>query len=121
MAQQDSTLNVGDVVLVSGHRLAVVRFIGYTDFAQGSWIGVELKGHRDEKYGCDGSHGNRTYFKTKHQKAGLFVRNVVRRISPEELLEKVAELNDKLLLIGSNVSSNNMGGDIDPESSSDED
>lgn len=129
MAQQeekDRNLNVGDVVLVSGHRLAVVRFIGYVDFAEGEWIGVELKGHRDEKNGCDGSSPNRRYFKTKHEKAGLFVKAVVRRITSEELLQKVAELNEKLLLCTCNAGDqqpngkqNNMGGDIDPYSSDD--
>lgn len=126
MAQVNEKLNVGDVVLVSGHRLAVVRFIGYTDFAEGEWIGVELKGHRDEQYGCDGSSGNKRYFQTKHNKAGLFVQAVIRRISSEELLQKVAELNEKLLLCTCNAGAgngkqNNMGGDYDPESSDEED
>merc|ERR1712154_447925 len=112
-----------------GHRLAVVRFIGDVNFAQGQWIGVEPKGHRDEKRGCDGSHNGRTYFTTKHAKSGLFVKNVVRIISSEELLQKVAELNEKLLLCTcgamgggaqSNGQQNNMGGDLDPNSSSED-
>eukprot|EP01084_Bolivina_argentea_P111747 199324_1 len=121
-------LQIGDVVLVSQHRLAVVRYIGLVDFEEGVWIGVELKGHRDEKFGCDGSADGRRYFQTKHEKAGLFVRNVVRQITSEELLQKVAELNEKLLLCtcgafgGSQQNGQqNMGGDMDPNSSSDED
>eukprot|EP00485_Elphidium_margaritaceum_P020641 CAMPEP_0202712982 /NCGR_PEP_ID=MMETSP1385-20130828/47821_1 /ASSEMBLY_ACC=CAM_ASM_000861 /TAXON_ID=933848 /ORGANISM="Elphidium margaritaceum" /LENGTH=126 /DNA_ID=CAMNT_0049373187 /DNA_START=30 /DNA_END=410 /DNA_ORIENTATION=+ len=116
----------GDVVLVSNHRLAVVRYIGPVNFAQGNWIGVELKGHRDEKYGCDGSFGDKRYFQTKHEKAGLFVRNVIRSISAEELLQKVAELNEKLLLCTCGVADTqqqngtNMGGDMDPNSSDDD-
>ena len=57
------------------------------------------------------------------------MRNVVRVISSEELLQKVAELNEKLLLCtcgamgGSqgNGQDNHMGGSMDPESSSEED
>eukprot|EP01083_Nonionella_stella_P032740 89594_1 len=127
MAEQgQEKCKVGDVVLVSGHRLAVVRFIGLVDFAEGEWIGVELKGHRDEKYGCNGSYDNRRYFKTKHEKAGLFVKNVVRIIAAEELLQKVAELNEKLLLCTCGAmgptqnGQNNLGGDIDPNSSSED-
>ena len=133
MAQSNNnTVNVGDVCLVSGHRLAVVRFKGLVEFAEGEWIGVELKGHRDEQHGCDGSLNNRRYFKTKHEKAGLFVRNIVRHIPSEELLQKVAELNEKLLLCTCGATDskyynkkysnqNNMGGSLDPNSSSEED
>ena len=72
--EKQEKMNVGDVVLVSGHRLAVVRYIGLVAFSKGQWIGVELKGHRDEKYGCDGSYGDQRYFNTKHEKAGSFVK-----------------------------------------------
>eukprot|EP01084_Bolivina_argentea_P197697 338736_1 len=100
MAAQKQSIkySIGDVVLVSGHRLAVVRFVGNVDFTNGVLVGVELKGHRDEKFGCDGTVDGRKYFKTKHDKAGLFVKNPVRKITAEELLQKVAELNEKLLL-----------------------
>ena len=98
---QDSSgyeIRVGDVVLVSGHRLAIIRFIGNVEFANGVWFGVELKGHRDLDYGCDGTKNGKRYFVTKHNKAGLFVQKIIRVIPPEELLHKVAELNEKLLL-----------------------
>ena len=121
-------VNEGDVVLVAGHKLAIVRYKGQVDFASGTWIGVELKGHRDEAQGHDGSVHGTSYFKTKHDKAGLFVQKVIRRIPPEELLQKVAELNEKLLLctcggsgdMGMNGHQDNKGGDLDPNSSSDE-
>ena len=81
--KEEKALKVGDVVLISGHRLAIVRYIGYTEFASGKWVGVELKGHRDQEYGCDGSCGGKRYFQTKHAKSGLFVRGIVRKIPPE--------------------------------------
>lgn len=122
-----SNVVIGDVVLVEGHKLAIVRYIGELDNEVGKWIGVELKGHRDEQNGTDGSRDGTSYFKTKHDKAGLFVRRVIRKIPPEELLQKVAELNEKLLLCTCGSGDGGMnghdlkGGDIDPNSSSDED
>lgn len=147
-----SQLNIGDVVLVSGHRLGIVRFIGEIelDSKLEEYAGIELKGHRDEKYGTNGFVNGQQYFRVKHQKSGIFVKSVARVIPSEELLLKVAELNEKLLVCtcgagddgNSNIVqnmnvngikdasengivrghkyTNTFGGQLDPNSSSDE-
>merc|ERR1712151_1487376 len=51
-------------------RLGLIRYIGTTQFAPGSWIGVEF----DEPVGqCDGSFGGETYFRCKPFH-GVFLR-----------------------------------------------
>ncbi|ETO26513.1 Noc1p protein [Reticulomyxa filosa] len=121
-------IRVGDVVIITGHRLGIVRYVGTVHFGEKNeqYLGVELKGHRDEQYGCDGTVDGKEYFKSKHEKSGVFVKSVSRVVPPEEILKKLAELNEQLLLctcgsgynqITANVAksepSNNKNGDND--------
>mmetsp|Transcript_70180 Transcript_70180/g.86119 ORF Transcript_70180/g.86119 Transcript_70180/m.86119 type:complete len:131 (-) Transcript_70180:49-441(-) len=115
-------LRLGDVILIEGHRLCIVRYIGKVLFDKNNiYIGVELKGHRDKIHGCNGTINGKSYFKTKHEYGGLFLKKIVRKIMPEELLMKVAELNEQLLLCSQNNKNNKFGGTYDDNSSSNED
>merc|ERR1719219_3358954 len=86
---------IGDVVLVQSG-LGIVRFIGDVEFAVGRHLGIELKGKR-VSHGSDGMVEGKRYF-TCDMGSAVFVKDVKRLIKPEELLEKVAELNDAYLL-----------------------
>jgi len=90
----------GDVVLISHKRIGVVRYVGaiaeYMDeFGDCIWYGIEIRitegvlGLLD----CDGSVRGTSYFECAPND-GLFVRldQILRRIEPEELLEKVVKL-----------------------------
>ncbi|ETO25579.1 CAP-Gly domain-containing linker protein [Reticulomyxa filosa] len=93
-------VRLGDVVLIPGHRLGIVRYIGPVHFGEEgeTYFGVELKGHTEEDHGCNGTVDGNRYFQCKHEKSGVFVKKISRIITPEEILKKLAELNEKLLL-----------------------
>merc|ERR1719510_18016 len=91
-----SNAKVGDVVLTE-NGIGIVRFQGEvpeTD-KEGVWLGVQLRGLTVD-HGTDGTCGEERYF-TCPQGTGVFVQNVKRVISPEELLNTIAILNDRLL------------------------
>ena len=52
-------LKLGDIVLISNKVLGVVRFIGWTHFAEGVWIGIEIG---EPKARHDGSIDGKRYF-----------------------------------------------------------
>ncbi|GAB1605413.1 CAP-Gly domain-containing linker protein 3-like isoform X3 [Argonauta hians] len=68
-ASSDLKLDIGMGVFCS-NELGVIRYIGTTDFAEGIWIGVEL---RTPKGKNDGSVNNKRYFLCKPNH-GLLVR-----------------------------------------------
>ncbi|XP_071953459.1 CAP-Gly domain-containing linker protein 4-like isoform X2 [Antedon mediterranea] len=81
---EDFKLSVGLSVLVN-NEIGVIRFIGPTDFAEGLWLGVEL---RTSKGKNDGSVQGKRYFTCKPN-YGLLVRPsrvTVRGIKGDKLL-----------------------------------
>jgi CAP-Gly domain-containing linker protein 3/4 len=73
--------------------LGTIRYIGPTDFGEGTWLGVEL---RTPKGKNDGSVQGRRYFTCK-QDHGLLVRPskvTVRGINGAKLLGETESLND---------------------------
>mmetsp|Transcript_118874 Transcript_118874/g.343816 ORF Transcript_118874/g.343816 Transcript_118874/m.343816 type:complete len:585 (-) Transcript_118874:117-1871(-) len=64
---------IGQRVLIAGKQVGVVRFFGPTDFAEGSWIGVELDEPRGKN---NGTVKGRTYFECA-ESCGIFVRQAV--------------------------------------------
>eukprot|EP00486_Rosalina_sp_Unknown_P009594 CAMPEP_0201590386 /NCGR_PEP_ID=MMETSP0190_2-20130828/177185_1 /ASSEMBLY_ACC=CAM_ASM_000263 /TAXON_ID=37353 /ORGANISM="Rosalina sp." /LENGTH=145 /DNA_ID=CAMNT_0048046433 /DNA_START=41 /DNA_END=474 /DNA_ORIENTATION=+ len=93
----------GDVVLVE-QGLGVVRFVGNVDFDEGKHIGIELKGSAID-YGCNGSYNGVKYFEASPNH-GLFIQinQIIRIITSEEILEKVAILYD--IVSGKTINSN---------------
>ena len=68
--QQDTEFFVGDKVVVNNKTNAVIKFIGVTKFAQGTWYGVEL----DKPVGKNnGTVEGVKYFQTSLLR-GLFVQ-----------------------------------------------
>ncbi|XP_065833452.1 CAP-Gly domain-containing linker protein 4-like [Oscarella lobularis] len=63
-----SDLKVGDYVLVGGSKIGTVRFIGNTQFASGTWFGVEFNQAIGKN---DGTVGQDRYF-TCPPKHGIF-------------------------------------------------
>ncbi|XP_041420149.1 CAP-Gly domain-containing linker protein 4 isoform X2 [Xenopus laevis] len=63
-------LQGSQVLLTSSNEIAVIRYIGPTDFAPGVWLGLEL---RNAKGKNDGSVGAKQYFHCK-PKHGILVR-----------------------------------------------
>jgi len=80
-------LTVGDIVLIN-RGVGVVRYVGRLHFKSRSdyWVGVELKGNRGKN---SGAIKGKRYFTCKEGQ-GIFVSEVMKRISPEELLEQLA-------------------------------
>lgn len=83
-ARKDFTLEVGMSVLCN-NELGTIRYIGPTDFGDGTWLGVEL---RTPKGKNDGTVQGKRYFTCKHDH-GLLVRPskvTVRGINGAKLL-----------------------------------
>lgn len=83
-------LSVGTVIELPDGRLATVRFIGNTHFADGQWIGLEL----DEATGKnDGAVQGERYFDC-YPGHGMFVRPtvVVKIVQPEPESKQTAKL-----------------------------
>lgn len=79
-------LQIGSRCEVEGGRRGVIRFTGETDFAKGSWIGVEY----DEPVGKnDGSVAGRRYFDSKPNFGGFVRPEKVRAGAfPEKAIEE---------------------------------
>uniref|UniRef100_A0A0L8HP84 CAP-Gly domain-containing protein n=1 Tax=Octopus bimaculoides TaxID=37653 RepID=A0A0L8HP84_OCTBM len=99
-ASSDLKLEIGMGVFCS-NELGVIRYIGPTDFAEGIWIGVEL---RTAKGKNDGSVNNKRYFLCKPN-CGLLVRpnkitvrgiNGAKLMGGETSVEKENSLNGEL-------------------------
>uniref|UniRef100_A0A7N4P1K0 CAP-Gly domain containing linker protein family member 4 n=1 Tax=Sarcophilus harrisii TaxID=9305 RepID=A0A7N4P1K0_SARHA len=58
------------VLLTSSNEMAIIRYVGPTDFAPGTWLGLELKSARGKN---DGSVGDKRYFTCKPNH-GVLVR-----------------------------------------------
>lgn len=58
------------VLLTSSNEMAVIRYIGPTDFAPGVWLGLELRSAKGKN---DGSVGEKRYFHCKPNH-GVLVR-----------------------------------------------
>jgi dynactin 1 len=65
-----SELAIGQTVQLADGRIAVVRYVGQTEFAAGDWIGVELEGYDGKN---DGSVKGERYFDCEMGK-GMFLR-----------------------------------------------
>lgn len=65
-----SELAIGQTVQLADGRIAVVRYIGQTEFAAGDWIGVELEGYDGKN---DGSVQGERYFDCEMNR-GMFLR-----------------------------------------------
>jgi len=65
-----SELSVGQTVQLSDGRIAIVRYVGQTEFAAGDWIGVELEGYDGKN---DGSVQGERYFDCEMNR-GMFLR-----------------------------------------------
>lgn len=65
-----SELFVGQTVQLADGRIAVVRYVGQTEFAAGEWIGVELEGYDGKN---DGSVKGERYFDCEMGR-GMFLR-----------------------------------------------
>ena len=63
-------LQIGSSITVSDGRTATVRFLGLTDFSEGQWVGIELKGPTGKN---DGEVKGVRYFTCKPAH-GMFVR-----------------------------------------------
>lgn len=103
---QMSDLRVGDVVMVRRdvNRIGVVRYVGRPHFSVDDeyWLGVELK---DPQGDHNGKWKGRHYFNCK-ENHGIFVQEIQRRLSPEDLLEKLAQVkndNKKLKAKDNNI------------------
>ncbi|XP_029648088.1 CAP-Gly domain-containing linker protein 3 isoform X3 [Octopus sinensis] len=99
-ASSELKLEIGMGVFCS-NELGVIRYIGPTDFAEGVWIGVEL---RTAKGKNDGSVNNKRYFLCKPN-CGLLVRpnkitvrgiNGAKLMGGETSVEKENSLNGEL-------------------------
>jgi len=91
--KRSSEIRKGDVVLHEGV-VGIVRYIGdlhFQDRMVEDWIGVELK---DPRGNNDGSIRGREYFRCKPDH-GIFVREVSKRLCPEDLLDQIAIHHDK--------------------------
>ncbi|KAG8431913.1 hypothetical protein GDO86_019363 [Hymenochirus boettgeri] len=77
------------VLLTSSNEMAVIRYVGPTDFASGVWLGLEL---RNAKGKNDGSVGERRYFHCKPNH-GVLVRPsrvTYRGINGSKLVDEIS-------------------------------
>ena len=83
--EKNSDVEIGDVVIINGnHKVpGVVKYIGYTHFAKGTWIGIKIP----KAIGLnDGSIGEYRYFNAPY-KCGVF--------APPERVTIVKKASDK--------------------------
>jgi len=88
-------IEVGDVVLVA-KGIAITRWKGVLHFRQhdGLWLGVEFV---DGPFGKnDGKVQGKRYFKTKKKNHGSFVKQITRKLKPEDLLRKLGTVQSQL-------------------------
>jgi len=88
-------IEVGDVVLVA-KGIAVTRWKGVLHFRpnDGLWLGVEFV---DGPFGKnDGKVQGKRYFKAKKANHGSFVKQITRKLRPEDLLRKLGTVQSEL-------------------------
>jgi len=90
----EGVLQIHDSVLLTTG-IGVVRYVGKIEGKKGQWLGLELTD------GCvgdsDGTWQGRQYFKCQQNK-GMFLlaKEIVRKLSPEELITKIIHLTEAL-------------------------
>ena len=98
MSSSKRTAQIGDIVLLQ-QGIGVIRYRGEVDFDEGEeYFGVELKGPQITG-GHNGTYNGKKYFVTRGGDGrGIFIRKpqILRIISSEEILEKLAEIYDIL-------------------------
>ena len=70
---------VGMRVVVDGKNRGILRFVGETQFAGGTWLGIELHEARGKNNGS--VHGVRYFNTTRRKHTGLFVRADSNRVT----------------------------------------
>lgn len=82
----------GDVVLLEGGGIGVVKYFGPTHFSNGNMIGVQLSSFQNVMWElCDGSVDGRRYFDCD-PRCGCFVKSVKKVVNAASLLEKLIEV-----------------------------
>lgn len=98
MSSSKRNAQIGDIVLLQ-QGIGVIRYRGEVDFDEGEeYFGVELKGPSISG-GHNGTYNGKKYFVTRGGDGrGIFIRKpqILRIISSEEILEKLAEIYDIL-------------------------
>lgn len=90
----EGVLQLDDAVLLSTG-IGIVRYVGKIAGAKGQWLGLELTD------GCvgnsDGMMKGKRYFKCEPNK-GMFIlaKEIQRKLSPEELIQKIIHLSEAL-------------------------
>eukprot|EP01083_Nonionella_stella_P015540 43479_1 len=92
----------GDIVLLTQARVGVVRYVGAVEGKSQSihdhYIGIEIRITDGVIGDNDGTFNNKTYFKCANN-CGLFLepQHIIQLYAPEDLLEMIINLKDKLL------------------------
>jgi len=93
----------GDVVIIDGEGIGVVRFFGKVEFSKEKQIGVELASYNNSKsyVFTDGTVKGKRYFKCPN-KNGVFVTKVKKVVTAANLLTKLIDLyeDNKVLTVG---------------------
>jgi len=90
----EGVLQLDDAVLLNTG-IGIVRYVGKIAGAKGQWLGLELTD------GCvgnsDGMMKGKRYFKCE-QNRGMFIlaKEIQRKLSPEELIQKIIHLSEAL-------------------------
>ena len=106
-------LNLGDIVLLTQARVGVVRYIGHVNGLSQSdadqYIGIEIRITDGVVGDNNGTYNHKTYFKCPTN-AGLFIEptQILQVYSPEDLLEMIINLKDKLLPLMDNTNNNSQ-------------
>jgi len=83
----------GDVVLLEGGGIGVVKYYGPVHFSHENMIGVEIHSYQNStwKVVCDGSVDGRRYFDCKPG-MGVFVSGIKKIVNAASLLEKLIDV-----------------------------
>jgi len=87
-----NVLQLDDAVLLTDG-IGIIMYVGNVRHERGQWLGLKLV---DGLQGnCDGMKGAERYFKCEPNQ-GMFIRTsqIVRKLSPEELVQKIIQLRE---------------------------